>query len=156
MAPLITNTIFPGMTTTLGPFTTDPLVLPALFNTGTFDGMTFTAPVAGVYSASGGVSVPESVAVTIGTTVPPITLNLEVNGTIVRSAGIPTIDVGLGTVTLGGASLFVAADLNLAAGDTVKLSVSNNTTLSVTLGVATGPQQPLYFFDVSILTPPAP
>ncbi|AGO84950.1 hypothetical protein psal_cds_876 [Pandoravirus salinus] len=141
-------------TTPVTPFETASR--PGLFNTGSFDGTTFTAPVDSTYRFSAAVFIPDVVLTALGDT---LTLNLLLTPTVgapvvVRSNSLPTV-AGLVGVTLGGATLSVDAALDLAPGDAVSLTLTNDTAVALALTLGAGGTETATWFDGNAMGQPA-
>lgn len=141
-------------TTPVTPFETASR--PGLYNTGSFDGTAFTAPVASTYRFSAAVLIPDVVATVLGAT---LTLNLVLTPAVgapvvVRSSSLPTVAGAIG-VTLGGAVLLVDGTLDLAPGDAVSLTLTNATAVALTLTLGAAGTETATWFDGNATGQPA-
>ncbi|AVK75225.1 hypothetical protein pqer_cds_803 [Pandoravirus quercus] len=141
-------------TTPVTPFETASRA--GLYNTGSFDGTTFTAPVASTYRFSAAVFIPDVVVTVLGAT---LTLNLLLTPTVgapvvVRSNSIPTVG-GLVGVTLGGITLSVEGTLDLVPGDAVSLTLTNATALAIALTLGDAGTETATWFDGNATGQPA-
>ncbi|AGO83320.1 hypothetical protein pdul_cds_1045 [Pandoravirus dulcis] len=141
-------------------FDADPATRTGLYDTGSFDGERFVAPVAGTYHFTAGILLTATVIALIGSSV---MLNLVVQPTgggppeIVRSDAVPAIIINGVAPGVSGARLSVAAQLNLDPGDGVYLTLSNTTQVDGPLvEPIDGVDAASYWFDGTIVTQPAP
>lgn len=140
-------------------FNTSPATRPGLYNTGSFNGTQFVAPVAATYHFTAGILLTTTVIALLGFSV---TLNLVLQPAgggppaILRSDSAPVIFVGGVGQGIAGAQLDVAAQLDLDPGDVVYLTLANNTFVdSALVEPNSGIDPASYWFDGTIVTQPA-
>jgi hypothetical protein len=151
-----TTTLIPaGVTVPIGGFVTAGR--PGLYNTGSFDGTTFVAPVDSSYRFSASLQIDETIITALGST---LTLNLVVTPTvgapgILRSNSLPIALGPLVGIGVAGSTLSVEGTADLAPGDAVGLTLTNSTLLAITLTLGATGDLSAFWFDGNATGQPA-
>lgn len=149
-------TVPAGGTATVGPFSTT--IRTGLYDSGSFNGTTFTAPTASTYRFSAGILIPDTIITVLGQT---LTLNLIVTPagggpvSTVRSNSIPIAIGPLVGVGFAGNTLFVNGTLDLVPGDAVSLTLTNTTLLAITVSLGSTGDLSANWFDGNATGQPA-
>ncbi|AVK76135.1 hypothetical protein pneo_cds_528 [Pandoravirus neocaledonia] len=129
-----------------------------LYNSGTFDDTTFTAPIASTYRFSAAVYVPDTVVTAPGETLVLVLALTPAGGggtRFIRTDAVPIAIGPLAGIGVAGYTLSANATMNLGVGDRVTLVLLNDTPTNVTVSSGTLGGTSATWFDGNAAGQPA-